>query len=178
MNRQEERKKELDQYGFSEDVLVKLYGLVDVKNYKLHTEIRDEFVNEGTTILPIMHKLLHSEDLIIRKSAIKVVELVAHESSIPELILRLEDRESEIRWIAGEALIKIGRKSIKPLLKALVAGGSSYYLQQGARHVLVELVSQKKDSKELNQLVNLLKSEIILPDKVPVDAAKALKNIS
>ncbi|MCB2207251.1 MAG: HEAT repeat domain-containing protein [Bacteroidetes bacterium] len=177
MNRQEERKKELDQYGFSEDVLVKLYGLVDVKNYKLHTEIRDEFVNEGTTILPIMHKLLHSEDLIIRKSAIKVVESIADNSSIPEMIRMLEDRESEIRWIAGETLINIGRSCIKPLLKALVEGGSSYYLQQGARHVLVELVSQKNDSKELKQLVTLLKSEIILPDKVPVDAAQALKKI-
>jgi len=177
MNRQEERKKELDQYGFSEDVLAKLYGLVDVKNYQVHTDTREELINEGVEILPVMHKLLNSEDLIIRKAAIKVVEQIAHQSSIHEMICMLEDRESEIRWIAGEALIKIGRKSIKPLLKALVEGGTSYYLQQGARHVLVALV-RESDAKELKQLVTLLKSEINLPAKVPVDAAQALENMS
>jgi len=60
-------------------------------------------------VLPVMHQLLHSRQKVIRKQALKVVELIAHHSSIGELLNMLEDNASGIRWIAVETLIKIGR---------------------------------------------------------------------
>jgi HEAT repeat protein len=68
--------------------------------------------------------------------AAKIVELIADRRSIPLLINLLDDKEFEIRWIAAEGLIKIGRRSILPLLKSVRDGESSYFHNKGAHHVL------------------------------------------
>ncbi len=164
---------ELKQLGISKKIKTYLSALIDVKNYEQHTKTRKEMVQKGEKILPAMHKLMKSDHKVIRKEAIKIIELIAHKSSIPFVIKMLEDHETEIRWIAAEALIRIGRPSIRPLLEELVKNGTSYYLRQGAHHVLSSLVKEK-DSDELIQLVHVLKNEIEIPERVPIDAANAL----
>ena len=168
-----EEKKELKYFGFPLKILKRLYSLIELDNYKEHIKAKQYFVKEGENILPVMHKLLKSHSRIIRKESIKVVELIAHKSSIPIAIDMLRDRETDIRWIAAETLIRIGRDSINPLLEALVANGTSYYLRQGAHHVLAELVNEK-DPKELKQLVHVLRHGNEVPERIPVKAAHVL----
>lgn len=177
MNNLEEIEKELRKFGFSEKITERIFALVDADNYEGHSKARQALVDKGKEILPIMHRLSKSEHIAIRKEAAKIVELIGHDSSIPIALDMLEDRESEIRWIAAEALIRIGRNSIRPLLEALVLNGSSYYLRQGAHHVLSELVNDK-DTKELRQLVHVLKTEAEIPERIPLDASNALRNTS
>jgi HEAT repeat protein len=165
-------KKELRKFGFSRGILSRLYTLIDLKKYNEHIKTRKDFIKEGDKILPVMHKLMKSDYKRIRKQAIKIVESIAHKSSIPVAINMLEDEESEIRWIAAEALIRIGRDSVKPLLEALVKNGSeSYYLRLGAHHVLSELVNDK-DSKELKEFVNILSHRGEIPEIIPARALK------
>ena len=121
-----------------------------------------------------MHKLVKSDYKRTRKQAIKIIERIAHKSSIPVAIRVLDDEESDIRWIAAKALIRIGRNSVKPLLEALVKNGSeSYYLRLGAHHVLSELVNEK-DSKELKEFVNILSHRGEIPEIIPARALKII----
>jgi len=168
------KRNELRKFGFPHRILTRLFSLIDVNNYKKHIEVKENFVKEGEKILPVMHKLMKSNYKTTRKEAIKVVEMIAHKSSIQGAIDMLEDRESEIRWIAAEALIRIGRYSIKPLLEALVANGMSYYLRKGAHHVLSELVN-KKDSRELKQFIHIIGLGSEAPEIIPLKAAKILE---
>ncbi len=174
MNTIENEKEELRKYGFTKKVLLSLYELVDAENYRQHVKARKELVEQGEKILPVMYRLLKSEYHDIRREAIKVVQLIAHKSSIPVIIEMLEDSESDVRWIAAEALIRIGRKSIEPLLEALVADGKSAYLRQGAHHVLSKLAN-KKDSDKMRQLIHILGSGKEVPERIPVYAANTLK---
>jgi HEAT repeat protein len=163
-------KKELRKFGFSRDIIGRLYRLIDFKDYYAHIEARNNFIKEGVKILPVMHKLMKSDYKRTRKQAMKIVERIAHKSSIPIAITMLDDEESEIRWIAAKALIGIGRGSVKPLLEALVKNGSeSYYLRLGAHHVLSELVNDK-DSKELKEFVNILSHRSEIPEIIPARA--------
>jgi len=76
---------------------------------------RNNLVRMGKTIIPQLHILLESENVLLRMEVAKIVELIADRRSIPFLINLLDDIEFEIRWIAAEGLIKIGRLSIRPL---------------------------------------------------------------
>jgi HEAT repeat protein len=174
MNSREEEKNELRQYGFPEEVLQQLYELTDVDDYDLHLKARRRFADGGEAVLPVMHKLLHSDQKVIRKQAVKVVELIAHQSSIDELLAMLEDDVSGIRWIAAEALIKIGRSSLRPLLKTLARRADSYNFRLGAHHVLAKLVHED-DPEELKHVKHLTRSGGDTPEIIPVHAARALK---
>ena len=164
-----DEKNELRQFGFPERILSILYDLIDVSNYNEHHKARKSLVKESENILPVMHKLANSNYKTTRKEAIKIVQIIGHKSSIPVLINMLEDDETEIRWIAAEGLIKIGRDSIEPLLKQLIANSKSYYLRRSAHHVLMKLIN-KKDSEDLKQLLHNLRSGNEILEKIPIDA--------
>ena len=174
MRELEKARIELEHLGIPEQWLPQLYGLIDIEDYKNHIKSRKELIKAGREILQVMYKMLKSDDKIIRKEAMKVVERIADTASIPVAIEMLEDRESEIRWIAAEALIRFGRETIDPLLRALIRHGISFYLRQGAHHVLSSLINDD-DPKELKELVHLLKPGLEIPDIIPVYAKHALK---
>ena len=100
---------------------------LDTKNFSKKLAARDTLVSMGKTIIPHLHKLLNSENDLLRMEAAKIVELIADRRSIPFFITLLDDREFEIRWIAAEGLIRIGRRSLLPLLKSIRDGKSSFF---------------------------------------------------
>ncbi len=55
------------------------------------------------------------------------------------LVSTLEDRMFDVRWLAAEALISIGREALAPLLRTLVKRPDSYWLRTGAHHVLHDI---------------------------------------
>ena len=127
---------------------------LDTNDYTKKLSARETLVKMDKTIIPQMHKLLDSENDLLRMEAAKIVELIADRRSIPFLLRLLDDTIFDIRWIAAEALIKIGRQSICPLLKSIRDGKSSYIFHRGAHHILLGLVSEN----EKDQLVPLLHS--------------------
>lgn len=166
--------QELKQYGFPKQTTERIVALLEADTYEVHASARKDLVKNGDKILPVMYKLMKSEHEQIRKESAKIVELIAHESSIPYVVKMLDDRESEIRWIAAEALIRIGRPSIRAVLQELTDNASSYYLRQSAHHVLAKLL-KKTDSSELKQLVHVLNKGMEIPERIPIDATNALK---
>jgi hypothetical protein len=155
--------------------LAKLFNeLFDDKNYHKKHEARISLIKMGTSIIPQMHKLLDSPNRLLRIEAAKIVELIADRKSIPSLIRLLDDKEFDIRWIAGEGLIKIGRHSILTLLKSVRDGKSSHFHNESTHHVLLGLLTETEKEK-LGPLLFSLENYHELGETAPVEASKALR---
>ena len=165
--------KELKQYGFAPDVVKQLKDLINTSDYIHHIQAQKELAEKGRKILPVMHKLLQSKHILIRKEAIKIVEIISYKTSIPHVIDMLGDRESDIRWMGAVTLIRIGRESIKPLLKTMVSKGTSYFVRHGAHHVLSALI-EKDDPPALKNFVRVLRSDHENPEMIPVEASRII----
>ena len=149
---------------------------LDTNDYSKKLSARETLVKMGKTIIPQMHKLLDSENDLLRMEAAKIVELIADRRSIPFLLRLLDDTIFDIRWIAAEALIKIGRQSICPLLKSIHDGKSSYIFHRGAHHILLGLVSEN-EKDQLVPLLHSLDNYYELRQTAPAQASIALKTV-
>jgi HEAT repeat protein len=168
MNKYSEEIKELQTYEFDEPTLDLLIRLVSLNDYHSHIAARELLLKKGTTILPVMHRLVDSNSVLTRKEAAKIIKHIANRESIPVAIRLLEDVDGDIRWIGAECLIRIGRICIRPLLRAIFDHSDSYYLREGAHHVLSRLI-RRYDARELKDLQHvLLNGELLetLPLKI------------
>ena len=149
---------------------------MDEKDFAKKLKARKRLVGMGKAIVPHLKILLASRKVSMRKEAAKIIELIADKKSIPLLIDLLDDTQFDIRWIAAEGLIKIGRQSIIPLLKSVRDGKSSYFLNQGAHHVLNGLVNENEKEK-LDSLMQSLDNFHELGETAPIEASKAIKAV-
>jgi len=161
---------------FPDNLAILIKGSLDTKNSSKKLTARNTLVGMGKTIVPQLNRLLDSENGLLRMEVAKVVELIADRRSIPFLINLLDDKEFEIRWIAAEGLIKIGRRSILPLLKSIRDGKSTFILNKGAHHVLRSLLNENEINK-LTALLLSLDDAQELGETAPVEASKAIKTI-
>ena len=100
---------------------------------------RYELVKIGKPAVKHLYSLLEAPKNYTRWEAIKTLSQIADPETIPILISSLENEDFDIRWMAAEALINIGKKSIKPLLEAVVSSKKSIFLLEGVHHVLKDL---------------------------------------
>jgi hypothetical protein len=83
--------------------------------------------------------LLHDPDHEVRWEAAKALGEIADPRSAPALVETLEDAGFDIRWLAAEGLIALGKAGLEPLLEALPKKADSVYLREGAHHVMYDL---------------------------------------
>ncbi|NOY07094.1 MAG: HEAT repeat domain-containing protein [Chlorobi bacterium] len=121
---------------------------------------RRELVAMGIDVIDYLMELVHHPKHIYRWEALKTMEEIGEPVSIPLFIEALEDDESDIRWIAAEGLIKLGDRSIKPLLRALIEKSGSIFILAGAHHVFYDLKKAGKLPKDfpVDKLLFELKS--------------------
>jgi hypothetical protein len=162
--------------GFPENLVKLINESLDTNDYSKKLSAREALVMMGKTIIPQMHKLLDSENELLRMEAAKIVELIADRRSIPLLINLLDDPLFDIRWLAAEGLIKFGRQSICPLLKSVRDGRSSLFFNRGAHHILLCLVDEEERIK-LMPLLQSLDNYHELGETAPVQASIALKTV-
>jgi HEAT repeats len=170
------KSSDIDVYlkDFPDNITSVLKVSLDSKKPVEKLDARSALVKMGKSIVPLMHKLLDSDNELLRTEAVKIIELIADRRSIPFLINLLDDEEFEIRWIAAEGLINIGRRSIVPLLYSIRDGKSSLIFNRGAHHVLLGMLSQTEREK-LTALLRSLDDAHELGGTAPVEASKALK---
>lgn len=172
MNRYKEELEELKTYEFDHQTEILLKKLVQLDNYHEHITAKHILEKKGDEILPVMHTLSDSQSAVIRKEAAKIIKHLGDLTSIPVAIKLLDDVDGDIRWIAAETLIYIGRACIRPLLIAIKANPDAYFLREGAHHILRELI-RNKDPKELTELHQiLLKGEFL--EVIPVKITQIL----
>ena len=92
-------------------------------------------------------------------------------------IQALEDEESDIRWIAAEGLVKLGRKVIKPLLEKLIDdGGETIYMRKGAYHIFPKLDIRDERKEKLKPLIKALNTKKLYHE-IPIIAKNILEEM-
>ena len=124
----------------TEDLIKIFYG----KDVIARRKARYDLIKIGEPAINYLTGLLDDPRMHIRWEAIKTLSQIAAPESVPVLINALENDDFDVRWIAAEGLIDMGKKSIKPLLKALSQNEDSNYLLEGAHHILKDLEFKNK----------------------------------
>ncbi len=137
-------------------------------------EARQALVRMGNAATPALIAALSDTDEIVRWEAAKALGDIADPAAIEALINALED-EIDVRWLAGEALIRQGRSCLVPLLRALCSHSPSLELLQGAHHVLHDMWAGSMQSVVQSVLEALKGSDPQL--SVPVAASEALRSL-
>ncbi|HRP92676.1 MAG TPA: HEAT repeat domain-containing protein [Ignavibacteriaceae bacterium] len=121
---------------------------------------REALVTVGKESIEFLSELLSHPKHIYRWEAVKTLEEIADPVSIPLLIQALEDDKSDVRWIAAKGLIKLGSKSIEPLLKILEEKSESVFVLEGAHHVFFDLRENEALPKDfpIDKLLSALKN--------------------
>lgn len=121
---------------------------------------RKALVKIGRDSIDILMELLSHPKHIYRWEAVKSLEEIADPISIPLLIQALEDDKSDVRWIAAKGLIKLGSKSIEPLLKILEEKSDCVFILEGAHHVFFDLRENEVLPKDfpIDKLLSALKN--------------------
>jgi HEAT repeat protein len=176
MNKNDRTEIDISLKDFPDNLTSLIKESLDSKNSVKKLAARSTLVGMGKQIIPKLHKLLNSENGLLHTEVAKIVELIADRRSIPFLINLLDDKEFEIRWIAAEGLIKIGRPAILPLLKSIRDGKSSFILNKGAHHVLLSLLKEDEKNKLTTLLLSLDDAQE-LGETAPVEASVAIKTL-
>lgn len=117
--------------------LQSLVNLLENEDDKVRTKARKKLVTIGKhAVLPLSQVLENSKIYKARWEAAKALSEIGDVKSIPIFVKALEDPESDVAWLAAEALEKFHKAAWLELLHALVNHGSeSALLQHGAHHV-------------------------------------------
>ncbi len=137
---------------------------------------RKHLVQLGPAYLSYYELLLNSANRLLRWETAKVIEEIADESSIPLFLNMMEDSDDDIRWIAAEGLIRVGKKSIRPLLEKLIHKGDSFFMKVGAHHILKSL-SHGRERERLAPLLRALQNYGELDEMSELEASKVLQNL-
>jgi HEAT repeat protein len=101
---------------------------------RLHA--RQLLVTIGGPAVASLVALLADRNHLIRWEAAKTLGEIADARAAPALVKTLEDSDAEVRWLAAEGLVSMGRDGLPALLQAMVQHPSAFWLRSGARHVL------------------------------------------
>lgn len=161
-------------YNVPANITRLINALIDHNDYQKMNNARVALLKMGKSIIPQLHKLVCSDNSLLRMEVAKLIQLKADKRSIKVLINLLNDREFDIRWVAAEGLIRIGRKSIVPMLKAVSAGRSSLIMNKSVHQVLASLLLEE-EKNGLQSLMQSLENYHGLHETAPVEALRALK---
>jgi HEAT repeat protein len=109
----------------------------------IRQKARYELIDIGKPVIEYLVGLQYLSNIHLRWEAIKTLSQIADPDSIPILINALENNHFDVRWLAAEGLIEIGKESIKPLLEAIVTNQDSIFMREGVHHVLKGLKAAK-----------------------------------
>jgi hypothetical protein len=136
---------------------------------------REALIKLGEPALAAVVELLKHPQQHVRWEACKTLEGIAHPAAAASLAETLADSDKDVCWVAGEALIALGRDGLEPLLVALMDKDRVPGLQPGSHHVAHELVKG-----ELAEMLGPLLEALSGPDvelTVPVVAEKILQQL-
>ena len=126
---------------------------------------REILVKLGTKVIDFLGQLIEAPKYITRWEAVKSLSEMHNPLVIPWLIDGLEDESDDIRWLAAEGLISLGKDSVEPIIKMLIEKYPSINARKAAKHILKELEDRGKfyDTVNLIHVINHHKDESEIP---------------
>jgi HEAT repeat protein len=100
---------------------------------------RETLAAIGEPSLGSLIGLLGSPEPRLRWEAAKALTEIPEPAAIPGLISLLEDRRTEIGWLAAVGLINLGNRSVPYVLQALTEHAGSKAFRQASHHVFHDL---------------------------------------
>lgn len=139
------------------DALIKQ---LDDKKGQVREKARLTLVDIGKEATIPLTELLTSKSQQARWEAAKALVSIADPTAIPALIVALNDKVFDIRWLAGEALVAIGPECLPQLLQALQNYTKEPFLLEGARHVIKYIIRDHPGDSELKESLKPLVSAL------------------
>ena len=157
--------------------LESLMALLASKDGMLRQKARKSLVVLGKPAVPSLTQALQNSNLDqVRWEAAKILGAIADARSIPALLKALEDTDTDVAWLAAQALRKFKKAAWQPLLSALFNSGmDSVLLRQGAHHVL-----RNQKAEGFNDLLAKLKKALessTAAESSPLAAFEILKRM-
>ena len=143
------------------------------KNAVERRDARAALVQIGSAAVSPLLDGLDASQPHVRWEAAKALAEIADPAAAQRLVAALGDKDGDVRWVVGAALIAMGRDAVKPLLIALAQSE----LSDGAHHVLHDLAKRG----DLGSLLQPVLSAFDEPEPgiaVPLAAAESLKSIA
>lgn len=171
-------KKHSDVSDRSEKTIKALIADLDSKDGMVREKARKTFVKMGSAAIDFLAELVESPSNTLRWESTKALGQIADPAAAPLLVVALQDSDYEVRWIATEGLIKMGTKSLKPLLEALIERPGSLNLRNGAHHILHDL--KEMDAIEMTDKIDLMMMALessTAEDEVPIVAYRLLQEL-
>jgi len=143
----------------------------------IRTEARGALVALGKPAVSSLAKALkNSGSSQVRWEAAKALGEIRAPRSIPILVKALEDADSDVAWLAADALSALKKKAWPELLRALLkAAPHSESLRRGAHHVFL---NQKEEG--FDDLLEALLKDVepnAVWESAPMDASAMLKRM-
>jgi HEAT repeat protein len=154
-----------------------LVNLLESSDDKVRRKARKSLVTLGKPAVSFLSGTLQSSKVYkARWEAAKALGAIGNVKAIPSLVKALEDPETDVVWLAAEALKKFRKVAWKELLNALVQrGAESVILRNGAHHVL-----RNQKEKGFNDLLDDLRKSLesgSAEEGVPIAAFNILKRM-
>jgi HEAT repeat protein len=135
---------------------------------------RKQLVKLGQPAVAALAAALKSSRERVRWEAAKALTEITDPAAVSTLIDALEDKSFGVRWLAAEGLIAAGQDGLRPLLEALIHRSDSFWLREGAHHVLRTQATDRDLHDALAPVLDALEAfESVL--ETPPAAAQALK---
>jgi HEAT repeat protein len=122
--------------GDDQDVIAHLIVSLGHRNGAVRMHARQLLVAIGSPTVGALIGLLESRNHLVRWEAAKTLGEIADARAAPALVKALEDSDADVRWLAAEGLVSMGRDGLPALLQALAQHPCAFWLRSGARHVL------------------------------------------
>jgi len=153
--------------------LKSLMDMLASKDGMIRQKARESLVALGKPAVSSLNQALQNSTADqVRWEAAKALGEIVDIKSIPPLVKALEDSNSDVAWLAAEALSKFKKTAWPPLLRALMKNGSnSVLLHRGVHHVLLN-----QNEHGFNDLLATLMNALE-PNAVPESAIIAANEI-
>jgi HEAT repeat protein len=120
-----------------------LIGDLASDDWVVRVKAREGLVSRGGKAIKPLTKALVSPNQWVRWESAKAMCEIGNPAATGALIKSLEDKMFDVRWLSAQGLITIGRKTIVPLLQAVIDKPDSVWIREGAHHVLHDLAEGK-----------------------------------
>jgi hypothetical protein len=130
----------------------------------------------GKQVVPSLIELLSHRSEHVRWEACKTLSRIKDPSAGYALAEALVDDDSDVRWVAAEALVALEEHAIEPLLGIIEKHFDSVLLRQSAHHVLSALKRIDVLDEKVEAVFEAL-STIMFPMKLAVAASTAMDHL-
>jgi HEAT repeat protein len=152
-----------------------LVNLLTSNDGFVRTCSRNSLIKIGSEAVPVLVEALVSKEVLKRWEAIKALSRIGDPLALNSLVVAMDDKVFDVRWVAAEGLIAIGNQSVEPLLDLIIKQPDSIRLREGVHHVLYAL-NKEQPNEILKPVIDALESpEASL--QIPWAAEKALKSL-